>query len=132
MESDHVIDQLIAQVAVDKSDRRVGSIWRQECAEQNHVLPVLVTWGGIYAITPTKEVMLFLEDTPDKPQPQSGHIVNVIRYQASKKFPELQYLKPEPGPNAQTCTMCNGTGTRPDQYSKWFDCKCGGLGWTEE
>lgn len=131
MNTAQIIQELIALESADSSDPRPGSVWRRECAQQNYVLPVLVTWGGIYALRPTGEVVLFLEDAPNTAEKVEGHMVKVIRYHASKKFSRLSELAPTRGPQSRTCDTCQGSGERPAPYTL-IPCACGGLGWVEE
>ena len=121
-----IIEREIEEVLADVSDNRLGSIWRRECAQQNRVLRVIVTIGGIYALTPTGDVVLFDEDNPNIPQPQSGHIVNVIRYRVSQRYPDLASLAPTRGVDAKVCSTCQGSGKRQPPYA-YVPCDCGGL-----
>lgn len=51
-------------------------------------------------------------------------------------MPELRDLLPRKPENAETCSMCQGSGyINPPNSSNqdfWFLCSCGGLGWESE
>ena len=99
-------------------------------AQELKVLPLMLDWGGCYAIQANGEIISFLWDSYQDIRPETdSRIRNVVLFQGSKKYPELI---PQQPPDAKICWHCGGTGIEPLSAKhgiKNINCYCGGLGW---
>jgi hypothetical protein len=112
---------------------------RKIAAELN-LLPVMLDWGGCFAVRSDGQIFSFLWDSPHELRPEDDpRIINMFFYQASQKYPELAELRPQKPDNAQLCPHCKGTGdplfgmdltgTDLANQANNFVCYCGNLGW---
>jgi hypothetical protein len=88
---------------------------------------------GGYALTSQHEVV-FSEDYLVDPVEliTDPRLRAITLYEASRRYPELQHLKPVRAAEDRTCPGCQGTGQvpgiAPEMQAK-IVCWCGGLGW---
>jgi hypothetical protein len=56
---------------------------------------------------------------------------NMVRFQAAKRYEDLQHLRPVRRPGDYDCPGCGGTGELrlPPGGSGKIWCSCGGVGW---
>jgi hypothetical protein len=96
-------------------------------------LPVYWDMGGVLALTPNGEVIMFSWDDPTGVQTVHDAVIrNLALFQASKRYPELQSLAPSRPPDAHECSYCRGTGypsALENSGTENVVCHCGGLGW---
>ena len=102
-------------------------------AQELKVLPLMLDWGGCFALQANGEIVSFLwDDERNVRQEKDARIRNLALFQGSKKYPELIALIPARSPEARTCPVCDGTGVAPIAVELKLDnlvCGCGGLGW---
>lgn len=120
------LDEFTDESTPDPSDLR-------ETVAQLEVLPLMLDWGGCYALRSDGQVISFLWDVPMEVRVENDlRIRNIALFQGSKKYPELMALIPPKPSNAVECSGCDGTGIEKTTAKMGFDnfvCYCGGVGW---
>lgn len=100
-------------------------------AQKYWILPCLLVAGGWYGLTPEGTIKSLGWELQDEPEEESDRrVCNMVLYQATIRYPELELELPVKGQSDRTCPHCNGTGRDP--YSETIEnlvCYCGGLGW---
>jgi len=126
----------------------------EQAAIELGALPLLYTWGGLYAIDRNVRVWrIFWRDNDNIPR--SPEVVTDVRSwvwavsEGSRRYPEIQQLLPSRPAEAPDCSECQGVGisrdcqllraqplaTLPEFMRKladgdpWLCPHCGGLGW---
>lgn len=105
-------------------------------AERDRVIPILLEWGGLWALSLSAEVFFYPFDDAFEPRlgretESSTRIRNTINHLAAKTYSELKHLAPVRGDSDVTCGGCNGSGVvdGPIELRDRVVCYCGGLGW---
>ena len=105
----------------------------QRLTSEIDALPVYWDMGGVLALRPSGEVIMFSWDEPTDLQTVHDAVIrNLALFQASKRYPELQALAPSRPPDARECSYCKGTGYPSALENSGIEnvvCHCGGLGW---
>jgi hypothetical protein len=112
----------------------------RKIAAELRLLPVMLDWGGCFAIRSEGQIFSFLWDSPRDLRPEyDPRTINMFFYQASQKYPELSELRPQKPDDTQLCPHCKGTGdllfgmdlngTDLSNQTNNFVCYCGNLGW---
>jgi hypothetical protein len=122
------IEELIGQLLADSSPdpNRLRQV-----ASRSHILPLLLDWGGCFAVRPSGEIVSFAWDTPDELRVEvDPRIRNMAIYQGSEKYPALREFIPTRPIDAVQCPHCQGKGKPPEaELIDNLVCYCGGLGW---
>lgn len=96
------------------------------------MLPLVLDGGGGYAIRPDGEIVRFLWDSLNHCEiEQDIRTRNMVLYQGSRKYPELQEIVPSRSPDDMDCPYCGGTGIELLSVKLRVDnivCYCGGIG----
>jgi len=105
--------------------------WLVEWARASVCLPVYADWTHVLGINENGEIVSHQhEQWPGSPA-EVDHVVvdlrtaNLAVHQGRERYPWLIALAPIRPSDAQSCSMCNGTGTVPAPMI----CYCGGAGW---
>ncbi len=118
------------QVYIDDIDEPMDM---RDLAAELNALPLLPDMGGCYFIRPSGEIISVAWDEPKSVQVETEpRICNIAMFQGSKRYPELEDLKPEKPVAAIDCPHCQGTGILRISQSQGITnviCYCGGLGW---
>ena len=105
----------------------------REIAARLEILPLMLDWGGCYALRSNGQVITFLWDEANDVRVENDlRICNIALFQGSKKYSELKALIPPKPNSALKCHVCGGTGVVPISIESGIDnlvCYCGGLGW---
>ncbi|MGH9849002.1 MAG: hypothetical protein ACREBD_04015 [Blastocatellia bacterium] len=99
-------------------------------------LPLYLEMGGVFALQLSGEIISIPWSEPENPRVECDQrIRNMVLFQGSMKYPELNSLIPVKQDDAKVCPYCNGTGDAPipfgasNEARKHVVCYCGGLGW---
>lgn len=104
-------------------------------AGELNVLPVLFDWFECWGIHPNGEITLFQYEKPYKVRTETNQkIINIVFFDAAKKYSELEELFPVRNPESIVCPGCDGTGIMKEfahieSLAKSIRCNCGGVGW---
>lgn len=95
-------------------------------------LPIHLDSGGFSLLRPDLEIWLVTWEGVVVERSVDPAVRNVVLNEASKRYGELGFLKPEEQPESKLCPVCMGTGKPPgipEEIARTVVCKCGGLGW---
>jgi hypothetical protein len=111
--------------------KRSPDLKLRKFAERHQALPAFFDVRGLFMIKPEGIVISVSWDEPDDVRVENEiRIQNIVRFAASKRYPELGSLAPVRTPHAVVCPHCGGTGVPPELPGvKNVTCFCGGLGW---
>lgn len=93
---------------------------------------VFADWVGLWTVDETG-TPFFAErvDLADQVKVTDRRDVNMARFDAAERYPELAHLRPTRAPGAYDCPSCRGTGVLPllpDTAGRIW-CSCGGVCW---
>jgi hypothetical protein len=128
--------------SIDKEDWRTAMAafldqpgkwdWLASWARASECLPIYCDWTHAFGVTADGEVIAWeYEPWPEVSGVPTGrvtdaHWLNVALHQGKERYPWLAVLLPACPIDAQTCSMCGGTGRCPVAA---MICYCGGAGW---
>ena len=136
----NLIQDYIADFASNPLDLR-------QLAVAEGVLPLFIDMGGVFVINTKGDIISFpfglnadgdmvaypLDNSDGLPRVETDpRVHNIVLFQGSKKYPELEDLVPAKPADARVCPHCMGTGISPYAAKLNTDalvCYCGGLGW---
>ena len=105
--------------------------WLVAWARASVCLPVYASWTHVLGVNENGEIVSHqYEQWPGTP-PEVDQVVvdlrtvNLAVHQGRERYPWLAALAPSRPSDAQSCSLCNGTGTVPAPMI----CYCGGAGW---
>lgn len=119
---------VMGENSVEKLDLR-------KIAEEINVLPVALDWFASFGLNPDGTVISFTFDKPYEIEIiENQKIINMVFFDASKKYAELKELMPIRNSESIICPGCEGTGivkefALHEMLSKSVRCNCGGVGW---
>jgi hypothetical protein len=132
-----VIDEFVinAEPYLVKGDNIAEKIDLRQIAVELNVLPVVFDWFACWGIDRNGEIILFQFEKPYKIKTETNQkIINMVFFDAAKKYPELVELTPVRNPESIICPGCDGTGISKEFadhefLAKSVRCNCGGVGW---
>ena len=100
---------------------------------RHDALPLLLDSGGFVGIRPSGELVMIAWDQGERAEkvsdPGTRHLA---LSQGARRFPRLEFLRPQRTSTSRGCTECEGDGRiRIDGtlMPEGILCRCGGLGW---
>jgi hypothetical protein len=107
----------------------------REIAGQLNVLPVTFDWFESWGIQPDGEILFFQFEKPYIVRIETNQkIINMVFFDAAKKYSQFAELMPVRNPESIICPGCDGTGISKqfadhEFLAKSVRCICGGVGW---
>ena len=105
--------------------------WLVPWARASSCLPIYCDWTHVLGINGNGDIVSHqVEEWPGRAA-EVDHLVvdlrtlNLALYQGRARYPWLAALLPPRPTDAQTCSLCSGTGAVPPPMV----CYCGGAGW---
>ena len=99
-------------------------------AARHRTLPILPEWTGFVGLKEDGRLLWIADDDEARSYALSAHDRLLALTRGSELFPELAFLRPQVGPDWETCWSCSGTGSVmfDGQQIEGVRCRCGGLG----
>jgi hypothetical protein len=126
---------------IDKADWRTAMAaflqqpgkwdWLVSWARAGQCLPIYCDWTHAFGVTADGEVIAWEHEAwPGVAEVPIGRVtdvrlLNIALNQGTQRYPWLAVLLPSRPVDAQTCSMCGGSGRVPVPVV----CYCGGAGW---
>ncbi|MEJ7848060.1 MAG: hypothetical protein WKF92_08240 [Pyrinomonadaceae bacterium] len=105
----------------------------QNIAAKHDLLPLVFAWDPICIVPDGTVISMIWDNLDDRKVETDLRLVNMALFQGTRKYPQLENLRPIRSENDIECQYCGGTGVDPIareiNQTENIICYCGGLGW---
>jgi hypothetical protein len=141
-ESSEKIQQAINEFVADSEPFLVPSFHNldvkldlRKISGKINVLPLAFDLCAAFGLQADGTIIFFTFDEPFEINViENQKIINMVYFDAAKKYSELAELMPVRNPDSIVCPDCDETGIYKEfanhkTLSKFIRCNCGGIGW---